>query len=234
MTAPIARVTRSVISGPDTQAAIWFLGALSQPRVSGGQTGGAFALADHLARRGNASPVHVHNRDNETFFVLDGELRVFAGEEEHTAGPGTVAVLPRCVSHAYVVTTATARFLTLAHPGRVRAVRHRGRRARPGPHPAAACRTTGLRRAGAGLRPAPDHDLDSAAPALEPLRLAAWTAGRRPSHGWAASSCAASRMSVASSPNRPRKCTPIGRPSSFHHSGTDIAGLPVRLATMPA
>ena len=27
------------------------------------------------------------------------------------------------------------------------------------------------------------------------------------------------RMSVASSPNRPRKCTPIGRPSPFHHSG---------------
>jgi quercetin dioxygenase-like cupin family protein len=26
--------------------------------------------------------------------VLDGELRVFAGEEEHTAEPGTVAVLP--------------------------------------------------------------------------------------------------------------------------------------------
>ena len=77
MTEPITRLTRSVISGPDTQAAIWFLGALSQLRVSGEQTGGAFALADHLARRGNASPVHVHDRDDETFFVLDGELRVF-------------------------------------------------------------------------------------------------------------------------------------------------------------
>jgi quercetin dioxygenase-like cupin family protein len=116
MTDPITHMTRSVISGPDTQAAIWFLGALSQLRVSGEQTGGAFALADHLARRGNASPVHVHDRDDETFFVLDGELRVFVGEEEHTAGPGTVAVLPRCVSHAYVVTSATARFLTLHTP----------------------------------------------------------------------------------------------------------------------
>ena len=116
MTDPIAHMTRSVISGPDTQAAIWFLGALSQLRVSGEQTGGAFALADHLARRGNASPVHVHDRDDETFFVLDGDLRVFVGEEEHTAGPGTVAVLPRCVSHAYVVTSATARFLTLHTP----------------------------------------------------------------------------------------------------------------------
>jgi quercetin dioxygenase-like cupin family protein len=116
MTEPITRVSGSVISGPDTQAAIWFLGALSQLRITGEQTSGAFALADHLARRGNASPVHVHDRDDETFFVLDGELRVFVGEEEHTAGPGTVAVLPRCVRHAYVVTSATARFLTLHTP----------------------------------------------------------------------------------------------------------------------
>jgi quercetin dioxygenase-like cupin family protein len=116
MTESIAPVTGSVISGPDVQAAIWFLGALSQVRVSGAQTGGAFALADHLARRGNASPVHVHDRDDETFFVLDGELRVFAGEEEHAAGPGTVAVLPRRLRHAYVVTSATARFLTLHTP----------------------------------------------------------------------------------------------------------------------
>jgi quercetin dioxygenase-like cupin family protein len=116
MTESITPVTGSMISGPDTQAAIWFLGALAQVRLSGAQTGGAFALVDYLARRGNASPVHVHDRDDETFFVLDGELRVFTGEEEHTAGPGTVAVLPRRLRHAYVVTSATARFLTLHSP----------------------------------------------------------------------------------------------------------------------
>jgi quercetin dioxygenase-like cupin family protein len=85
-------------------------------RVSGAQTGGAFALADHFARRGNASPVHIHDLDDETFFVLDGELRVFVGQEEYTTGPGTVAVLPRRLRHAYVVTSATARFLTLHSP----------------------------------------------------------------------------------------------------------------------
>ena len=116
MTESILPVTGSVISGPDVQAAIWFLGALAQVRVSGEQTGGAFALADHLARRGNASPVHVHDRDDETFFVLDGELRVILGEEEYAAGAGTVAVLPRRLRHAYVVTSATARFLTLHSP----------------------------------------------------------------------------------------------------------------------
>jgi len=117
MTELITPVTRSVISGPDTQAAVWFLGALSRVHLSGGQTGGAFALRDNLARRGNASPVHVHDRDDETFFVLDGELRVLMGEDDHTAGPGTVAVLPRRLRHAYVVTSATARFLSLHTPG---------------------------------------------------------------------------------------------------------------------
>ena len=56
MTELITPPPRSVISSPDTQAAIWFLGALSQVRVSGEQTGGAFSLAENVARRGNASP----------------------------------------------------------------------------------------------------------------------------------------------------------------------------------
>lgn len=116
MTQFIPPVTRGVISSPDTQTAIWFLGALSQVRLSGEQTGGAFSVTENLVRRGNGSPVHVHDRDDETFFVLDGELRVVAGGEEHTAGPGTVAVLPRRLRHAYVVTSATARFLSLHTP----------------------------------------------------------------------------------------------------------------------
>src|SRR5919199_605550 len=80
MTEPVTPVIRSVISSPDTQAAIWFLGALSQVRLSGEQTGGAFSLTDNLVRRGNGSPVHVHDHDHETLFVLDGELRVLVGE----------------------------------------------------------------------------------------------------------------------------------------------------------
>ena len=116
MTQLTTPVTRGVISGPDTQTAIWFLGTLSQVRLSGEQTGGAYSVTENLTRRGNGSPVHVHDRDDETFFVLDGELRVVAGEEEHAAGPGTVAVLPRRLRHAYVVTSATARFLSLHTP----------------------------------------------------------------------------------------------------------------------
>jgi quercetin dioxygenase-like cupin family protein len=117
MTQRVAPVTDGVISSPDTQTATWFLDSLSHLRLGSEQTGGAFSLRDNLARRGNASPVHAHDRDDETFFVLDGELRVFVGDQDHTAGPGTVALLPRRLRHAYVVTSATARFLTLHTPG---------------------------------------------------------------------------------------------------------------------
>lgn len=107
----------AVISRPDTQTALWFLGVLQQVRVSGEQTGGAFSLTDNLARRGNGSPVHIHEHEEESLIVLDGDLRVVLAEEEHLAGPGTVAVLPKGVPHAYVVTSPEARFLTLHNPG---------------------------------------------------------------------------------------------------------------------
>jgi len=109
-------VTGAVISRPDIQPAIWFLGALSRVRLSGDQTGGAFSLTDNLNSRGNGSPVHIHDGEDETLFVLDGELMVFAGEDDYTASAGTVALLPRSLRHAYVVTSATARFLTLHTP----------------------------------------------------------------------------------------------------------------------
>ena len=51
MTESPTHVPRTVIASPVAQAAVWFLGALSQVRVSGEQTGGAFSLADTLARR---------------------------------------------------------------------------------------------------------------------------------------------------------------------------------------
>jgi quercetin dioxygenase-like cupin family protein len=116
MAEPVTPATGGVISSPDTQAAIWFLGALSQVRLSGEQTGGAFSLTDNLNSRGSGSPVHIHDGEDETLFVLDGELRVFVGEEDYTAGAGTAALLPRRLRHAYVVTSATARFLTLHVP----------------------------------------------------------------------------------------------------------------------
>ena len=52
----------------------------------------------------------------ETFFILDGDVRVEVGGRAVSAGPGTAAFLPRQLPHAFVVTSASARFLTLHTP----------------------------------------------------------------------------------------------------------------------
>jgi quercetin dioxygenase-like cupin family protein len=101
---------------PEIQQAVWFLGALVRVRVSGDATAGRLALIEHRCERGFASPVHRHLADDETFFVLDGELRVEVDGEAHAAGTGAAVFLPRERPHAFVVTSPQAWYLTLHTP----------------------------------------------------------------------------------------------------------------------
>jgi len=86
-------------------------------RASGGNTAGCLDVLEHKGERGYSSPLHRHLAEEETFFVLDGELRVEVGGEAHAAGPGAVAFLPRQLPHAFVVTSPQAWFLTVHTPG---------------------------------------------------------------------------------------------------------------------
>jgi quercetin dioxygenase-like cupin family protein len=101
---------------PAEQKAVWFLGALIRVRAGGDSTGGQLAVLEHAGPRGYSSPLHRHTADEETFFILDGDVRVEVGERAFSAGPGTVAFLPRQIPHAFVVTSQQARFLTLHTP----------------------------------------------------------------------------------------------------------------------
>jgi quercetin dioxygenase-like cupin family protein len=108
--------TAPAILAPDVQQAVWFLGALVRVRAGGDASAGSFALLEHQCERGFGSPVHRHLADEETFFVLDGELRVEVDDEAYAAGAGAVAVLPRQLPHAFVVTSPHAHYLTLHTP----------------------------------------------------------------------------------------------------------------------
>lgn len=101
---------------PGAQRAVWFLGGLIRVRAGADATVGQLAILEHQGERGYNSPVHRHNADEETFFVLDGELRVEVNGEAQAVGAGAVAFLPRGLPHAFVVTSPQARFLTLHTP----------------------------------------------------------------------------------------------------------------------
>ena len=104
------------ILSPETQQTLWFLGALIQIRAGAGATDGRLAIVEHYAERGLASPVHRHTVDDETFLVLEGELRVEVGGQARAAGGGAVAFLPRGLPHSFVVTSPQARYLTIHTP----------------------------------------------------------------------------------------------------------------------
>jgi quercetin dioxygenase-like cupin family protein len=92
-------------------------GGLLTMKATGDETAGAFLLFEDLMARGKTTPLHVHAGEDETLYVLDGEILVHIDGDEHRVGPRGVAVAPRGVPHAFLVVSDSARVLTLQTPG---------------------------------------------------------------------------------------------------------------------
>jgi quercetin dioxygenase-like cupin family protein len=105
------------LADADGGRAIWHMGALMQFKATSEDTGNAFWLAEQTSHQGYASPVHLHTREDETFYVLDGELSIEIDGVLHRPGPGATVFAPRNLAHSYKVESATARWLVLGTPG---------------------------------------------------------------------------------------------------------------------
>ena len=100
--------------------ATWALGSLFETLATAGQTGGALDAAVVTQPPGLATPLHVHTREAEAWFVLDGTLTYRAGDELVDLAGGDFIYLPRDVPHAFRITGGRpARYLALAVPGHV-------------------------------------------------------------------------------------------------------------------
>ena len=71
-------------------------------KLTGNETGGAFAIVEHPLRVGAlAGPPHTHTHEDEISLVLEGEIGVQVGDEVFTAPTGTYVVKPRGVPHTF-------------------------------------------------------------------------------------------------------------------------------------
>ena len=102
--------------GPDEGEALWFLGVLATIKSSNESTDGRVAVIEHLAPQGAGSPLHVHRREDEWFYVIDGELTFWVGGRVIQAPAGSFVYGPRDVPHTFVVRSAEARFLLVTEP----------------------------------------------------------------------------------------------------------------------
>ncbi len=95
-----------------------FFGAPTVMRATGETTGGQFFLLEHLAMPpGLASPYHVHHKEDEAFYILEGTVAFLLGEVWRVAGPGTYVYGPREIPHGFrVIGTSPARMLLQCAP----------------------------------------------------------------------------------------------------------------------
>ncbi|HEX2281284.1 MAG TPA: cupin domain-containing protein [Thermomicrobiales bacterium] len=85
--------------------------------LNGEATGGAYAFFDELTDPGGGPPLHVHEREDEAYFILEGRFEFRVGEQTITAGPGDFMRAPRGVPHTFRnVGSSPARKLALAWP----------------------------------------------------------------------------------------------------------------------
>lgn len=103
--------------GPGQGESLWFLGSHVSIKASADNTAGRVAVIEHLTPRGLGSPLHVHHREDEWFYVIEGELTVWVGGRIINAPAGSFVYGPRDIPHTFTVSSETARYLLVTEPG---------------------------------------------------------------------------------------------------------------------
>src|SRR5260370_24937200 len=83
--------------------AIWFMDTLMTVKASGRDTSDALSVVEALCPAGFGPPPHLHHREDEALYVLEGQMTASCGEQTWTATPGSFGLLPRGIPHSFAV-----------------------------------------------------------------------------------------------------------------------------------
>lgn len=100
----------------DRQRLLWAGRTTFDVVLDGTQTDGSIALLDQWGERGDVTPMHVHRDEAEIFYLLEGTIVAWAGDERLSLGAGGAVYLPAGRPHAFGVTSARARLITVTTP----------------------------------------------------------------------------------------------------------------------
>ena len=97
-----ATTTDVKIVGPN-DAKEGFLGSIGvRFMIDGSEAGERFSLVEHpMSPRALAAPLHLHTREDEYSFVLEGRMGALLGDEVVEAGPGDLVFKPRNQWHTF-------------------------------------------------------------------------------------------------------------------------------------
>ena len=85
----------------DAGEAYWGPGDLYRFLITGEETGGAYFAMEAVVPPGGGPPPHIHRNEDETFYVLEGEVEILLGDELVTATVGDFVNVPRGRVHRF-------------------------------------------------------------------------------------------------------------------------------------
>ena len=94
-------MTRAVVRQPGAGRTVAVVGDVYRFLATGEDTGGRYALWEAVVPPGGGPPPHVHSREQEGFYVLEGEITFTVGDQRLVAGAGTFANLPVGTPHSF-------------------------------------------------------------------------------------------------------------------------------------
>jgi quercetin dioxygenase-like cupin family protein len=97
-------------------AGVWFGGTRVIVRVQGFQSDGRLGAWESEEPLHTALPLHVHTREDEQVLLLEGTVAFVVGDVVHHLVAGDTLTLPRDLRHAHLITSPSARVLTIAVP----------------------------------------------------------------------------------------------------------------------
>lgn len=94
-----------------------YMGGFFKVLIAPETTQGSMALLEMTLPRGVEPPPHMHTKEDESFYLQEGEMTFYIGDKTIRAKPGDAVFAPRMVPHSFEINTESAKFLTLLTPG---------------------------------------------------------------------------------------------------------------------
>ena len=95
---------------------VWSLGGRFTVKADEHDTQGRFSLVEAVALRATEPPLHVHHREDEAWYVLDGHMTFFVGDEALASPAGTFVLAPQGLPHTFTVDVEPTRVLVVTAP----------------------------------------------------------------------------------------------------------------------
>lgn len=99
--APTEQGARALHRPAATGPAFWGPGDHYTFLVTGEESGGAYFAMEAVVAPGGGPPPHIHRREDETFYVLEGQVEFRLADTTVTGGPGDFVHVPRGVVHCF-------------------------------------------------------------------------------------------------------------------------------------